>query len=1031
MTIADISDERLRLLAQGATERAAIYKIKGETISAVYYSPDLPGIAGMSAESYALLVARDAISLVMPSDRDVVRSVFAAAAASGAPVNFTCRIDTKKRGITWVRVKANPCGEMDGSPLYLVAFENASNELDIYQLLLNHSNSMIYISDSKTYEMLYANKQARDYRSETDNSYLGRKCYEYIRGEQEPCDWCFLDKVKNRGHYDEERYITSRDCYQHISGELVNWCGREAFVQYVDDVTESRKLQKELEASQRMYKLAVEGARLGVWEYDIKGRRIIMADNSGLMSGFPRVIEDVPMSLLHFIEPQDRPKLLKTYEKIHDGAASVTVDLWVRMHPELPPRCERHVYTVVRDREGRPVRAYAISQDVTARKREDEKYRIELQTLLSAASDSLCMFRLNLTANLCSIGYGASAYIQKLVSSDTVDGLFSNVAGIIIDEREADEFRSIFSRKALLEQFARGEPRATFTYRRLSEGDEPLWTTTYVSMLQNPDSGDVEAVVYSVNIDRAKKEEEILAAVTDCEFDFIALVDAENGKLEYHSITEKARSARPCLTSDYEEAANLAARNCLDEAEPQAEFLSSVRLAAVIARLNGSGEYSVSATYREAGLARRKKFSYRWFGDSKRSILFTCTDVTEAFLQEREQADRIRKALLSAERANSLKSEFLSNVSHDLRTPMNAVLGYAGLALKADGAAAKDGYLDKIISAGQLMTSLINDTLDLSKIETGNVILKLEPVRNSDLMQKIMTTVMPWVEAKHISLHTGEHCDTDSTIVADPVRLYEIYVNLISNAVKFTPDGGHVEFLCDTVRSEEDHVWYRITIRDDGAGMSAGFQTKLFEPFAQERTEATAGIGGSGLGLSIVRRLVELMGGTIKVKSELGEGTEVVLELDFKRAGEAAPPAGEAAVGGLAGRKVLLCEDNAMNTEITVALLSMQGITAVCAADGRQGLEKFLDSAPGEFDAVLMDLRMPVMSGFEAAHAIRSSGHPDAASIPIIAMSADAYDEDVKMSMEAGMDSHIAKPIAPDRLFSELSRLCAKRGAAM
>jgi CheY-like chemotaxis protein len=221
-----------------------------------------------------------------------------------------------------------------------------------------------------------------------------------------------------------------------------------------------------------------------------------------------------------------------------------------------------------------------------------------------------------------------------------------------------------------------------------------------------------------------------------------------------------------------------------------------------------------------------------------------------------------------------------------------------------------------------------------------------------------------------------------------------------------------------------------MTVHDDGVGMSSEFQTRLFEPFSQERTEATASIGGSGLGLSIVKRLVELMGGDISVKSELGRGTDFILNLDFECAKQVQPASAPDRLrggSGLSGRKVLLCEDNAMNREIASAMLGMKDIEVVCAANGKEGLEKFAASAPGEYDAVLMDLRMPVMNGFEATAAIRNSKHPDAASIPIIAMSADAYDEDVAKSREAGMNSHVAKPVDSGKLFAEITRLCAER----
>ena len=807
----------------------------------------------------------------------------------------------------------------------------------------------------------------------------------------------------------------------------MTWCGREAFVQYVDDVSESRKLQKELENSQRMYKLAVDGAHLGVWEYDVARHEITMPEAASAISGFPQVIKDAPQSLLPYIEPQDRPKFLKLYEKIDAGAHSVTEDLWVRLSPALPPRCERQIYTVVSDKDGRPLKAYVISQNVTAQKRENEKFRSELQSLLTLAPNSLCMFRLNLTRNVCSEGHGASRYIQKLVSADTVDGLFDNLSGIISETQDKRAFRSFFSRGALLDKFARGEERSSFTYRRQSDSGEPHWVTTYINMLQNPDSGDVEAIAYSLDVDRAKKEEEILASVTDNDFDFIALINAETRTITYKNITKRARASMDCLPSDYSDAVSQAAA-LLSAAEDPASFLSATSLERVTEKLREEGEYSLAASFQGSGGALRKKITFRWLNDSRRDVLLTRTDITDAFRQEQQQADQIRKALLSAERANSLKSEFLSNVSHDLRTPMNAVLGYAGLALGVSDAAAKDEYLNKIVKAGQIMTSLINDTLDLSKIETGAVMLKPEPVRCADVMQKVMTTVTPWLKGKNISFTTSGDYNGDTVIITDPLHLYEIFVNLISNAVKFTPAGGHVEFISHTVKLARSHIWYRISVKDDGVGMSSEFQTKLFEPFTQERTQANAGVGGSGLGLSIVRRLVELMGGAVEVKSELGKGTEFVLYLDFDCAGEAAAQAETAAADAqLAGRRLLLCEDNAMNTEIAKTLLEAKGAQVVCAANGREGLEKFTSSAPGWFDAVLMDLRMPVMNGFEAAMAIRSSKHPDAASIPIIAMSADAYDEDVARSLKSGMNSHIAKPVDPHKIYAEVARLCAAR----
>lgn len=373
-----------------------------------------------------------------------------------------------------------------------------------------------------------------------------------------------------------------------------------------------------------------------------------------------------------------------------------------------------------------------------------------------------------------------------------------------------------------------------------------------------------------------------------------------------------------------------------------------------------------------------------------------------------------------------MKTSFLSNVSHDMRTPLNAVLGYSNLALQSNDKKTMAEYIRKIERSGGTLLELVNDTLDLSKIETGEIILKPEPTTCQNVIQKILTSVKPLMDEKRIEFVFDNSRAKMANINVDTLRVSEIFTNLLSNAVKFTPAGGRIDFIVICEKIENGRLYDKIIVRDSGYGMSRDFLPNVFEPFAQERTEKTADIGGSGLGLSIVKRLVDIMGGTIDVKSELGKGTEFTVTIDFEIVDEEPSDARdmETSKEDIAGKHVLLCEDNSVNIEIAKALLEMASVDVTCAVNGKIGLELFESSAKGDFDAIFMDIRMPVMDGYTAAIGIRGSDHPDAKSIPIIAMSADAYDDDVKKCLEVGMNDHIAKPIDQEKLYSVLAKYC-------
>lgn len=391
------------------------------------------------------------------------------------------------------------------------------------------------------------------------------------------------------------------------------------------------------------------------------------------------------------------------------------------------------------------------------------------------------------------------------------------------------------------------------------------------------------------------------------------------------------------------------------------------------------------------------------------------------------EEERIRAEI--AEKNAEEKTAFFSNISHDMRTPLNAVLGFVRQARKTDVTPElKDEYLSKVELSGNLLLDLINDTLTVSRISSGKLTLHLEPCSTKNIVESIVSPIIIAADQKHIAIDVDISAMPDKIIMADRLNLEKIFLNLLTNAVRYTPEGGHVWFTVvqDAMdATDTPRLSYTITVRDNGIGMSPEYLPHVFEPFSQEK-QAGYDSTGTGLGLSIVKQLVILMGGTVQVESIKGKGTTFTVQLNFVEGVKSESAEHKVSANKnqtLAGKKVLLCEDNSLNREIAVALLNEKGIEAVTVADGQQGVQKFNESEKGEYACILMDIRMPVMDGLEATERIRSLNRADAETIPIIAMTANAFADDVQACLDAGMNGHVSKPISPEQLFKTIQEV--------
>ena len=435
-------------------------------------------------------------------------------------------------------------------------------------------------------------------------------------------------------------------------------------------------------------------------------------------------------------------------------------------------------------------------------------------------------------------------------------------------------------------------------------------------------------------------------------------------------------------------------------------------------------------------------------------------------LDESRQA--LSDALVTAEHANRAKTTFLNNMSHDIRTPMNAIVGFTALALDniEDTEQVRD-YLEKISVSSKHLLSLINDVLDMSRIESGKMVLDESEVNVSELVKDLRHIIQASADEKQLDVRIDTAGVVDEVIVTDKLRLNQVLLNIVSNAIKFTPEGGSI---CLTVTespaASPKRAWFEFRIKDTGIGMSEEFQETIFEAFTREQTSTVSGIQGTGLGMAITKSIVDMMDGTISVKSEVGKGTEFVVAIpcalgDSDACSAQAPEArdegasteearartdaqpldlpaetgaqpaetpasaseGMPAKPDFGGKHILLAEDNAMNQMIAEAILTEAGFTLDIVADGEQAVERMSAAPAGTYDAVLMDIQMPKMNGYEAAKRIRRLDDPAKARIPIVAVTANAFEEDRRLALDAGMDGHLAKPYDVPKMLATLAEL--------
>lgn len=616
------------------------------------------------------------------------------------------------------------------------------------------------------------------------------------------------------------------------------------------------------------------------------------------------------------------------------------------------------------------------------------------------------------------LGDYTEALINEVNYRERIKTIFSEIH--LSDEDEAQ-----ISPEGLIQAYWEDRETISKTYwAQRRETHEIIWVRVDVRVAMREETGELIAFYSNWDVTWEKNMGRMTELLIEFDYDYVEYISGRTGHYEIMAKESGAicpkRSGRN-YDRDIEEYLKT-----VGVSEHLAEDIRRMQIPAIREYLETEPLYVQEIDVRETdGSVRRKMLRYAYMDRQMETIIKSCTDIEDILSEEKKKQEQLEQALEAAEKANGAKSEFLAHMSHDIRTPMNAIIGMTSIAKEECKDAKISAYLERIEGSSHFLLGLLNDILDISKIESGNLNLSPRAYHVREFIAAVDTSMRPLMEKKHIYFTYDMQCGLEC-IYTDPVRFSQIFFNVLSNAAKYTPANGEVVFTARSLGYEGKFEWVRFSIRDSGIGMKPEFLEHAFEPFVQESGRIVdQQWQGTGLGLSIVRKLVDMMNGKIEIRSEWGKGTEVIIDLPLMPVDEAdkdEKPMPEVLPQELKGARVLLAEDNEINTFVARKIMESRGILVEHAGDGREAVEAVANSKEGYFDVVIMDIRMPVMNGLEAATAIRNLPRDDAKTLPIIAMTANAYDEDMQKSLAAGMNAHLAKPIDPQLLLDTIRK---------
>ena len=666
--------------------------------------------------------------------------------------------------------------------------------------------------------------------------------------------------------------------------------------------------------------------------------------------------------------------------------------------------------------------------DITEIRRSQRIFESQMKLLLQSIPEAQGILHFDLTADVClSLNGAAKKNMSTFPTHSTVNHTLRHMVSFIPSPEEREAMYEKFCREAMMESYEKGNveiSRDTISYF----DDGSIRAARVIARLQvNPSNDHMEAILYGLDISSEVKEKEnyevrlrqqltIFHALAR-DFLNVFLIHPDEGQvyiLKMDGFVVPGLIRGTTTPYRFDDAVQEYVKSRVHP-EDQARILETWQIPVLREKLKEAPEYV--GNYRTLIDGKTHYYRYRFVGlEGSNQIIAGFQNIDAIISDEKEKKETLAKALQAANQSSQAKTTFLNSVSHDIRTPLNAITGFTVLAMNhVNDPEMVKNYLSKVTVASNHLLALINDVLDMSRIESGHLELEEKPVSLAQIFQDLETIIQNDIKAKGIRFFGDMKNLSHPYVLMDPMRMKKVLLNILSNATKFTNEGGEIHFCIEEMESPEDGKGlYRFHIRDTGIGMSKGYLAHIFEPFSREETATVSGIPGTGLGMSIASRIVKLMGGTIDVTSEVGKGSHFIVTVPATQLVEETPDREEPEEKLekiIEGKRVLLVEDNELNREICQELLEMAGFTVDTAEDGKVAVDRVREAPAGTYDVILMDIQMPVMDGYEATREIRCLVEGKKAGIPIFALTANAFAEDRRRAIEAGMNGHIAKPI--------------------
>lgn len=766
-----------------------------------------------------------------------------------------------------------------------------------------------------------------------------------------------------------------------------------------------------------------------IWEYDINSHEVTRNSSFDDNSILPQTIANVPDSLIEsgYIHPDFVETFMDFHKKIDCGEKYTSVELqaknstgafgWVKLE-----------YIAIFDDDGKPVRAIGVSNDISQQKAAEQRYRDELTYRRLSNRDTLISYRVNVSKNIIEDSTCYDNRVEKLTQLYKISELCNAILCTIPDISERQRVSDLVTADAMMRNFAKGKTNCYEEYRRDFGQGRLCWVSVTINIMRSPTSDDIIAFIYTRDINEDKILDIITRKAVKSDYDFVAYLelDADITYVSYLNSRQLSDSNENLvLEKEYTKSiANLANFSKQEENQDIANDIS-------IAQIRNELEKSEVFTYffklkSSDGVVYRKMLHYSYIDKNQGLVLITRSDITEVYQEEQRKNKLLSEALETAEKAKNARGDFLSHMSHEIRTPLNGIKGMLDL-IKENPSENLQEYLDKAIISTKHLTGLINDILDMSKIDSGKLALNKSYLYSAEFASYIDAIIAPQAKERNIEFVTYMPPCPHDYIFVDGNRLKQIVINLLSNAVKYTPCGGRIDYSVVSTCDENEILTTTFTVQDNGIGMSEEFLKTAFEPFTQE--DSSFAKTGSGLGLSITKRLVEMMDSKLVVESTPNVGTKV--SFSIKVQGKSSPEKNQGSIIAdklynfnslnFTGKRALIVDDHSINLAIAENMLKIIGLTVETATNGEEALNAFKNSETGYFDIIFMDIMMPIMDGLTATKALRKLDRTDAKTVTIVAMTANAFAEDVHKSLENGMNFHLSKPFEKEQILQILA----------